>query len=69
MSLTNNNEWEQIESDLDLRLQFEADLREDADEELVDVVVQRRRRLGVLRLVRVRHRLRIWWKGRRRKVM
>ena len=53
-------------ADLDLRLQFEADLREDADEELVDVVVQRRRRLGVLRLVRVRHRLRIWWKGRRK---
>ena len=53
----------QIGADLDLRLQFEADLREDADEELVDVVVQRRRRLGVLRLVRVRHRLRIWWEG------
>ena len=46
-----------------MRLQFEAYLREDADEELVDVVVQRRRRLGVLRLVRVRHRLRIWWEG------
>ena len=44
-----------------MRLQLQADLRQDADEELVDVVVQRRRGLGVLGLVRVGHGLRIWW--------
>ena len=49
-------------TDLDLRLQLQADLREDAHEELVDVVVQGRRRLGVLGLVRVRNSLRIWTK-------
>ena len=42
-------------------LQFQSDLRQDADEELVDVVVERRRGLGVLGLVRVGHGLRIWW--------
>ena len=49
---------------LNLRLQFQADLRQDAHQELVDVVVERRRGLGVLGLVRVGHGLRIWWKDK-----